>query len=164
MSTVLLLYHCRRLRHELCAILAGKYKVVAAHGGLAAERLLRGRKPDLIVMDYGGNNGSATAVLARLRFFHPRTPVIGLSRFEAPRSARMARTLGARDIVHWPGPVKRLFEAIARALEVGVTIGESPRGTLASGNGGSFGAPSIQDGNAAQNPREEVRRFVHQKR
>jgi hypothetical protein len=44
MNTVLLLYHCRRLHQELCTILARKYRVVAAHGAVTAERLLRTRK------------------------------------------------------------------------------------------------------------------------
>ncbi|QDV89861.1 Response regulator receiver domain protein [Phycisphaerae bacterium RAS2] len=118
MNTVLLLYHCRRLRHELCTILAGKYRVVAAHGAGAAQRLLRGHKPDVIVMDYGGHNGSAPVVLARLRFSHPQTPVIALSRFDAPHGARRARQFGARAVVRWPGPVKRLLEAIARTADV----------------------------------------------
>ncbi|MBA5868159.1 MAG: response regulator [Nitrospira sp. CR1.3] len=133
MNTVLLLYHCRRLRHELCTILAGKYRVVAAHGAVTAERLLRSRKPDLILMDYGGNNGSATAVLARLRFYHRQTPVIALSRFEAPRSARMARKLGAREVVHWPGPVKRLLVAIARTAGLESDVAERPFQTAEMG-------------------------------
>lgn len=118
MNTVLLLYHCRRLRHELCTILAGKYRVVAAHGAGAAERLLRSHRPDLIVMDYAGHNGSATAVLARLRFYHTKTPVIALSRFDAPHGARMARQLGARAVVRWPGPVKRLLGALSKVAGV----------------------------------------------
>lgn len=126
MNTVLLLYHCRRLRHEICAILAGKYRVVAAHGTGAAERLFRSHKPDLIVMAYGGTNGSAAAVLARLRFNHPPTPVIALSRFDAPHGARMARQLGARAVVRWPGPVKRLLEAIANTAGLGSEVSERP--------------------------------------
>ncbi len=136
MNTVLLLYHCRRLRHELGMILAGKYRVVAAHSTHSAERLLRGDRPDLIVMDYGGNNGSATAVLARLRFCHPQTPVIALSRFGAPHGARMARRLGARAVVRWPGPVKRLLEAIARTAGLGSDVADMPFSTAETRVGG----------------------------
>lgn len=135
MNTVLLLYHCRRLRHELRTILAGKYKVVAAHGAVTAERLLRSRKPDLILMDYGGNNGSATAMLARVRLFHPQTPVIALFPFEAPHGARMARRLGASAVVRWPGPAKRLLEAIARTGGLGSDVAERPFQTTETGVG-----------------------------
>lgn len=133
MNTILLLYHCRRLRHELCTILAGKCKVVAAHGAATAERLLRTRKPDLILMDYGGNNGSASAMLARARICYPQTPVIALFPFEAPHGARMARRLGASVIVRWPGPVKRLLDAITRTAGLGSDLVGRPFQTAEMG-------------------------------
>ncbi|MBI5764766.1 MAG: response regulator [Planctomycetes bacterium] len=161
MNTVLLLYHCRRLRHELCTILAGKYRVIAAHGTGAAERLFRRRKPDLILMDYDGNNGDATAVLGRLRSYHPQTPVIALSRFDAPHGARVARQLGARAVVRWPGPVKRLLEAIVTTAGLGSDVADKPLQTAETGVGGGDDGSRRRGQGRSRILREEVRQFRH---
>lgn len=115
MNTVLLIHHSRRLRRQLRLILARRYEVTAAHGAGAVERLLRHSKPDVVLLDHDGHGRVADELLARWRLEHVRIPVVALSRFEASRGAMAARRHGASAVVRWPGPLKRLLEAIARA-------------------------------------------------
>lgn len=124
MSTVLLMYHGRRIRREIGAVLAGRYEVIAAHGAAAAERLLQTRRPHVILVEQARHNGSAGALMARLAAGHPLMPVVALSRSESSHGAMAVRGLGACAVVRWPGQVKRLLAAIARAVSrIGTTSG-----------------------------------------
>lgn len=164
MNTILLVYHCRRVRRQLTAVLTRRYAVVAAHGPAAAERLAGSRRPDLILVENSGHNGSAHGLLKWLRLDYAGTPVVALAHSDASHGAMMARRLGARAVVRWPGPVRQVFEGIARALGVGVRKGGALQGASVRGNGRSLAPPSALGSSAAENRREEVRGVVHQKR
>lgn len=124
MNTILLMYHCRRFRREVTGVLARRYAVLAAHGPAAAEQLLGSRHPDVVLVESSGLNGSAPLMLEWLRRNHSRAPVVALARSDASHVAMTARRLGAFAVVRWPGPFRRLLEAIARALGGRVTGGE----------------------------------------
>lgn len=134
MKRILLMYHCRRVRRQVRSALRDRYDVFAAHGTSVTERLVRIRKPDVILVDQGGSNGTAAAMLTRLRHDHSRIPVIALARFHAQHGTMEARRLGAGAVVRWPCPVQRLFAAIANALGVGSRTGVARRGERASGD------------------------------
>lgn len=115
MNTVLLIHHSRRIRRQLRLILAGRFEIVAVRSAAAAERLLRNSKPDVVLVDRDGHGRGAGDLIARWRLEHIRMPVVALSRFEASRGALAVRRRGASAVVRWPGPVKQLLGAIARA-------------------------------------------------
>jgi len=118
MKTILLMYRCRRIRRQVQSILAARYGVFAAHGAVAARRILRIHKPDVILVDDGGHNRTASALLACLRREQVRTPVVALCRFDFSNHAMIVQRLGASAVVRWPGPVNRLLGAIAKAAGV----------------------------------------------
>lgn len=116
MITILLIHHCRRIRRHLRLVLLERYEVVAAHSATAAQRLLRNRKPDLVLVGLDGHDGTPSDSIARWRLWHGQTPMVALSKSDASHGATAARRHGAKDVVRWPGPVMRLLHAIARAM------------------------------------------------
>lgn len=116
MKTIILMYQCRRVRRQVLSALRDRYEVLAAHGTEVTERLARIREPDVILIDHSGANGTAEAMLTRLRQGHSPIPVIALTRFHAQHGTMEARRLGARAVIHWPCPVQRLLDAIYRLL------------------------------------------------
>jgi CheY-like chemotaxis protein len=118
------------------------YESVHAADGVQALSMVRGERPDLILLDLllpdidrnGVAGGDGFAVLERLRTIPDvaATPVIVFSGMRSPHAERRALMLGAREFVLKSFNGNCLFAAIARALDDDVPL--APRSVPAGLN------------------------------
>jgi CheY-like chemotaxis protein len=127
------------LAEELCDL---GHESVHAEDGVQALSLVRGERPNLILLDLqlptvdrsGVSGGDGFSVLERLRNIAEvaSVPVIVFSGMRSPEAEERALLLGAREFVHKSFDGHDLFEAIARALADDVPL--PPRRLAVSSN------------------------------
>ena len=98
----------RDLGHDSCC----------ASDGLQALTLVRGERPDLVLLDLRLPGGDGFTVLERLRHIAgvASIPVIVFSGVRSPDAEERALALGAREFIHKSLSGNDLADAIARAL------------------------------------------------
>jgi two-component system response regulator NreC len=92
------------------------FEVVAEAGDAAsAERLVRGHKPDVLVIDLSMPGGSGLDAIPRLRESSPETKIVVLTMRDDPRLARQAIQSGAMGYVLKDSATTELVLAVQRA-------------------------------------------------
>jgi two-component system sensor histidine kinase/response regulator len=105
----------RKMCHDL---LADQFEVVEAESATAAEQLLRGPLPDLILMDIQLPGMDGLTFTRRLKE-DPATrhiPVVGVSAHAMDVDMRLALEAGCVDYITKPIDIDRFAERVARWL------------------------------------------------
>jgi DNA-binding NarL/FixJ family response regulator len=112
MRSLVVIDRQRRTRRELCSLLATRYTVFGVRNIRGVSKLLRKRRPDLLLVNTAAQDGIAIAVLRWIQLFGIQIPTIVLAGRGAAREALLAQRLEASAVLNWPTPFARLLEAI----------------------------------------------------
>jgi two-component system invasion response regulator UvrY len=95
------------------ARLSGACEVLAARTPLAALRLYREARPDILVVDlsFGDNRTAGLKLISRLRRHDPETPVLVFSMHRSPIIARRALEAGCNGFVNKDAPTDEIHAA-----------------------------------------------------
>ena len=103
--------HLLRLHLE-----SAQYQVLAAENGAAALHHLADREVDVALVDLRLGEEDGIAVMERLHTIQPALPVIIITSYPTPESARAAGQKGAFDYIPKPFAAPELLGVVARAV------------------------------------------------
>lgn len=145
------------VRDGLRLVLEGEQDVdiVAEAGDVpGAERIVRGHKPDVLVLDLNMPGGSSLESIPRILASSPSTAVVVLTMQEDPAFAQEALRSGARGYVLKESASTELVRAIRTAVSGGTYLQPSLGARIAA-------APATKDPPGDLSPRElEVLRLI----
>jgi two-component system OmpR family response regulator len=117
--TVLVVEDDALMRQSLTTALSADFRVRAAGSGAEARSLLRGLKPDAILLDMVLPDGDGFSVLAAVEGVSPRPQVVILSALDQVTKAVKAMRLGASDYLVKPCGLDKVRGVINDALDKG---------------------------------------------
>ncbi len=126
------------LRQALCEMLEsrGRYKIVAqAADGQELLSLLKGTKPDLIIMDISMPKLDGIGALEKLKEMGNTAPVLVLSADEGERKVRSALRAGARGYLPKNAGIDELEFAISSVLDGKTYLSPSVTANLMAADG-----------------------------
>jgi DNA-binding NarL/FixJ family response regulator len=106
--------------------------LAAASDEVALARALRGRRPDVLIVDYDPARGDALALCRRVKA-RPDTPrVLIYTAYASPALAIAARAAQADGLLDKSEPVAALIAAIRRIADGDTVVRRSARGAAAT--------------------------------
>jgi DNA-binding response OmpR family regulator len=105
---------------------AEDYRIFEAEDGQKALELVDHFEPDLVLLDWKMPNRSGEEVLAELKAFHPRLPVIVLTAGIQARHRMVADSLGADVFLTKPFSPLELLACIEQLLGTPAETGSAP--------------------------------------
>jgi two-component system NtrC family response regulator len=104
------------VRESVRLILEDAYAVEEASSGWGAIEQIRGRKPDVVLLDVKMPDLDGLSVLEIVRAKAPGTKIVLLTGLDSARAAVTAMKLGALDYLTKPIDEDELLEVVSRAV------------------------------------------------
>ncbi|MNU94542.1 putative transcriptional regulatory protein YedW [compost metagenome] len=127
MKTILLIEDDAILSRNISdALLEEQMQVEFAYDGIIAEKLLRKRKFDCVILDINLPGKNGYEVCTTFRTFNKHTPVIMLTAFDELEDKVQGYDTGADDYLTKPFYMRELLLRIQSLLKRSETIGKEP--------------------------------------
>jgi CheY-like chemotaxis protein len=130
MATILIIDDNDDLRDTLVVLLEDEgYTTFVAHDGQSGVRMFDKTRPDLVLTDIIMPDADGIETIRQIRRLDPTARIVamsGRSLIGNDYYLRMAKTLGAAEILPKPFEPDRLMRAVERCLQAPRTAGENP--------------------------------------
>ncbi len=118
-DTILIVDDDKSIRYSLERMFEERnLKVATARNGEEALEGLKGKLPDLVVMDVKMSGMSGLEALREMRKLHPKLLVIIITAYGTTETAIEAMKLGAYDYILKPFDIPRMWQLVEKALQV----------------------------------------------
>lgn len=118
-DTILVVDDDKNVRYSLKRMFEERnLEVTTAKNGEEALERLKGKLPDLVVMDVKMSGMSGLEVLREMRKIYPKLLVIIITAYGTTETAIEAMKLGAYDYILKPFDIPRMWQLVEKALQV----------------------------------------------
>jgi two-component system nitrogen regulation response regulator GlnG len=118
-GTILVVDDDPQIRHSFERVLARDHTVLAASSGENGLDIVRGTRPDLVIMDVRMPGMDGIETYRQMRQVHPKLPVIIMTAYGDMETAIEATKLGAFDFVLKPFDIPAVLDLIEQAMAAG---------------------------------------------